>query len=154
MRGRTNAAVGGVQLPELSNPAGAANIQSGYQAINGEGEVVTGTYDPEAAVTSWTQNVQIEFGTYTNTKQTVTLSGDAASVCAFGTINGHFSGGFFCTSQSSSGTLLYDWSGAAHQVRIRITAQLGSDRRTLTLTLDSRGGSGNATITLNCTGWR
>lgn len=30
-------------LPELSNPAGAANIQSGYQAINGEGEVVTGT---------------------------------------------------------------------------------------------------------------
>lgn len=43
MNGRTNAAVGGVQLPELSNPAGAANIQRGYQAINGEGEVVTGT---------------------------------------------------------------------------------------------------------------
>lgn len=43
MNGRTNTAVGGVQLPELSNPAGAANIQSGYQAINGEGEVVTGT---------------------------------------------------------------------------------------------------------------
>lgn len=34
---------GGIRLPELSNPAGAANIQSGYQAINGEGEVVTGT---------------------------------------------------------------------------------------------------------------
>lgn len=34
----------GTVLPELSNPAGAANIQSGYQAINGEGEVVTGTY--------------------------------------------------------------------------------------------------------------
>lgn len=33
----------GTVLPELSNPAGAANIQSGYQAINGEGEVVTGT---------------------------------------------------------------------------------------------------------------
>lgn len=32
----------GTVLPELSNPAGAANIQSGYQAINGEGEVVTG----------------------------------------------------------------------------------------------------------------
>ena len=42
MRGRTNA-VSGTVLPELSNPAGAANIQSGYQAINGEGEVVTGT---------------------------------------------------------------------------------------------------------------
>ena len=42
MRGRTNA-VSGTVLPELSNPAGAANIQSGYQAINGDGEVVTGT---------------------------------------------------------------------------------------------------------------
>lgn len=42
MRGRTNA-VSGTVLPELSNPAGAANIQSGYQAINGAGEVVTGT---------------------------------------------------------------------------------------------------------------
>lgn len=42
MRGRTNA-MSGTVLPELSNPAGAANIQSGYQAINGEGEVVTGT---------------------------------------------------------------------------------------------------------------
>lgn len=36
----------GTVLPELSNPAGAANIQIGYQAINGEGEVVTGTYVP------------------------------------------------------------------------------------------------------------
>lgn len=36
----------GTVLPELSNPAGAANIQSGYQAINGEGEIVTGTYVP------------------------------------------------------------------------------------------------------------
>lgn len=43
MRGRTNV-MSGTVLPELSNPAGAANIQSGYQAINGEGEVVTGTY--------------------------------------------------------------------------------------------------------------
>lgn len=33
----------GTVLPELSNPAGAANIQTGYQAINGDGEVVTGT---------------------------------------------------------------------------------------------------------------
>ena len=42
MTGRTNAG-GGVQLPALTNPASAGNIQSGYQAINGEGEVVTGT---------------------------------------------------------------------------------------------------------------
>ena len=49
MRGRTNA-VSGTVLPELSNPAGAANIQSGYQAINGDGEVVTGTYVPPKAL--------------------------------------------------------------------------------------------------------
>ena len=42
MTGRTNAG-GGIQLPALTNPAAAGNIQSGYQAINGEGEVVTGT---------------------------------------------------------------------------------------------------------------
>lgn len=42
MTGRTNAG-GGVQLPALTNPAAAGNIQSGYQAINGAGEVVTGT---------------------------------------------------------------------------------------------------------------
>ena len=38
-----NAVTEGKQLPALSKPASAANIQSGYQAINGEGEVVTGT---------------------------------------------------------------------------------------------------------------
>ena len=42
MTGRTNAG-GGIQLPALTNPAAAGNIQSGYQAINGEGEVVMGT---------------------------------------------------------------------------------------------------------------
>lgn len=40
--GRTNA-VTGAQLPTLTNPAGAANIQSGYQAISGEGEIIDGT---------------------------------------------------------------------------------------------------------------
>lgn len=47
MTGRTNAG-GGIQLPALTNPAAAGNIQSGYQAINGEGEVVTGTYVPSS----------------------------------------------------------------------------------------------------------
>lgn len=55
MTGRTNAG-GGVQLPALTNPAAAGNIQSGYQAINGEGEVVTGTAAVREAGT-----VQISF---------------------------------------------------------------------------------------------
>ena len=35
---------GGKKLPKLSNPAAAAQILAGYEAINGEGEVVDGTY--------------------------------------------------------------------------------------------------------------
>ena len=34
---------GGKKLPKLSNPAAAAHILAGYEAINGEGEVVDGT---------------------------------------------------------------------------------------------------------------
>lgn len=63
MTGRTNAG-GGVQLPALTNPAAAGNIQSGYQAINGEGEVVTGT-----AVTS--SPAQIDF--INTTQSTVSI---------------------------------------------------------------------------------
>lgn len=33
-------------FPELSNPAVAENIQSGYQTVNEAGEVVTGSYVP------------------------------------------------------------------------------------------------------------
>ena len=33
----------GVVLPTLSNPAGAANVESGYQAIDGSGRLIAGT---------------------------------------------------------------------------------------------------------------
>lgn len=33
----------GVELPVLSNPAGAANIENGYEAIGGSGNKITGT---------------------------------------------------------------------------------------------------------------
>lgn len=36
---------GGVELPELSNPAGASNIQAGYEAIGSGGEKITGTHE-------------------------------------------------------------------------------------------------------------
>lgn len=35
---------GGVKLPELTNPATAENIQTGFDAINSAGEKVTGTH--------------------------------------------------------------------------------------------------------------
>lgn len=35
---------GGTELPELSNPAGASNIQVGYEAIGSAGQKITGTH--------------------------------------------------------------------------------------------------------------
>lgn len=37
---------GGKKLPTLSNPATAAQILAGYEAINGAGETLSGTYVP------------------------------------------------------------------------------------------------------------
>lgn len=39
-----NTIIGGKKLPELTNPAGAANIQSGYEAFNEHGDKITGTH--------------------------------------------------------------------------------------------------------------
>lgn len=50
---------GGVQLPALTNPAAAGNIQLGYQAINGEGEVVTGTANIAENVQTCTVNLVV-----------------------------------------------------------------------------------------------
>ena len=66
MTGRTNAG-GGVQLPALTNPAAAGNIQSGYQAINGEGEVVTGTAAVRETVTATFTNLNNTY-VYVSTK--------------------------------------------------------------------------------------
>ena len=41
---------GGKKLPALSNPATAAQIQVGYQAINGAGELMTGEMEPGLSV--------------------------------------------------------------------------------------------------------
>ena len=38
-----NPIIAGKKLPELTNPAGAENIQSGYEAIDGSGNKITGT---------------------------------------------------------------------------------------------------------------
>ncbi len=70
--GRTNAA-GGVQLPALTNPAAAANIQSGYQAINGDGEVVTGTYVPEIPEYGFLKSNDIAIDSSSGLTITITL---------------------------------------------------------------------------------
>ena len=36
---------GGVVLPTLTNPATAAEIKKGYEAINGSGKKMTGTHE-------------------------------------------------------------------------------------------------------------
>ena len=72
MTGRTNAG-GGVQLPALTNPAAAGNIQSGYQAINGEGEVVTGTYVPDTPEYGFLSAENISFDMSSRFEVTVVL---------------------------------------------------------------------------------
>lgn len=45
------AAGGGVTLPELTNPASPAEIMSGYEAIDGEGNVMVGTMEEQSGGT-------------------------------------------------------------------------------------------------------
>lgn len=76
MRGRTNA-VSGMVLPELSNPAGAAQILSGYQAIGADGNVITGNIPSQGAqtITPGTTSKTIAAGRYLSGAQTI--AGDA-----------------------------------------------------------------------------
>ena len=47
-----NPIIAGKKLPELTNPAGAANIESGYEAIDGSGNKITGTKSNSLAFAS------------------------------------------------------------------------------------------------------
>lgn len=68
---------GGTHLPALTNPAGAAQILSGYQAINADGEIVTGTIPSQGAqtITPGTSAKAIAAGRYLSGTQTI--AGDA-----------------------------------------------------------------------------
>ena len=69
MTGRTNAA-GGVRLPELVNPAGAAQILSGYEAINADGEAMAGTLEVQEPV----------YGIYNDPAQYVDISNSGSDL--------------------------------------------------------------------------
>lgn len=68
---------GGIHLPTLTNPAGAAQILSGYQAINADGEIVTGSIPSQGAqtITPGTSAKTIAAGRYLSGVQTI--AGDA-----------------------------------------------------------------------------
>lgn len=71
---------GGTVLPELSNPAGARQILSGYQAIDAEGNIITGTIPSQDAQTiaPGMNNKTIAAGQYLSGTQTI--AGDAALI--------------------------------------------------------------------------
>lgn len=48
-----NPIIAGKKLPELTNPAGAANIESGYEAIDGSGNKITGTKSDSKEITNF-----------------------------------------------------------------------------------------------------
>ena len=68
-----NPVVSGVQLPELVTPANAGQILSGYQAINEDGEILTGTIPSQGAqtITPGTSNRTIASGRYLSGTQTI-----------------------------------------------------------------------------------
>lgn len=68
---------GGKHLPALTNPAGAAQILNGYQAINADGEIVVGSIPSQGAqtITPGTANKTIAAGRYLSGTQTI--AGDA-----------------------------------------------------------------------------
>ena len=72
MNGRTNA-VAGTKLPALSNPAGAGQILSGYEAIGADGSIITGTIPSRGAqtVTPGRSNQTIAAGQYLSGTQTI-----------------------------------------------------------------------------------
>ena len=77
-----NPVVSGIQLPELVTPAGAGQILSGYQAINEDGEIITGTIPSQGAqtITPGTNNKTIAAGRYLSGVQTI--AGDANLVAS------------------------------------------------------------------------
>lgn len=71
---------GGIRLPELTLPAGAGQILSGYQAIDAEGEIITGTIPSQGAqtITPGTSAKTIAAGRYLSGAQTITGDVDLA----------------------------------------------------------------------------
>ena len=69
---------GGIHLPALTNPAGAGQILSGYQAINADGEIVTGSIPSQGAqtITPGTSNKTITAGRYLSGTQTIAGDSD------------------------------------------------------------------------------
>lgn len=105
---------GGTILPELSNEGSSADLLSGKQLINSDGEVVTGTIPIKDATTytPTTSNQTIAAGTYCSGVQTI--KGDANLVPAnilggksiFGVTGGieTFDGSYECSGESTGGS--------------------------------------------------
>lgn len=94
-----NPVVSGIQLPELVTPAGAGQILSGYQAINEDGEIITGSIASRGAqtITPGTSNQTIAAGQYLSGTQTIAGDSDLVAgniksgVNIFG-VTGNYSG--------------------------------------------------------------
>lgn len=108
MNGRTNA-VAGTKLPALSNPAGAGQILSGYEAIGADGSIITGTIPSRGAqtVTPGRSNQTIAAGQYLSGTQTIagdtdlTAGNIRSGVNIFG-VSGSYEGAEVVTEKISS----------------------------------------------------
>lgn len=94
-----NPVVSGIQLPDLTTPAGVGQILSGYQAINEDGEIITGSIPSQGAqtITPGTSARTIASGRYLSGTQTIAGDSDLVAgniksgVNIFG-VTGNYSG--------------------------------------------------------------
>lgn len=109
-----NPIIAGKKLPELTNPAGAANIESGYEAIDGSGNKITGTKSNSLAFASSYSGPYVA-GEVVFTADEYKTMRNVICICADRTADGITLGNFYMDkngSRTTNGTTGLKFIGA------------------------------------------
>ena len=109
-----NPIIAGKKLPELTNPAGAANIESGYEAIDGNGNKITGTKSNSLAFASSYSGPYVA-GEVVFTAEEYKTMRNVICICADRTAGGITLGNFYVDKNGSrtiNGTVGLSFRGA------------------------------------------
>lgn len=139
---------GGTHLPALTNPAGAGQILSGYQAINADGEIVTGSIPSQGAqtITPGTVNKTIAAGRYLSGTQTIAGDSDLIGSNIKSGVNLFGVDGTLVADTQVSGTIINKYS---NDVAIYYTAASGTDDATSIRALIGAGETETITVKRN-----
>lgn len=109
-----NPIIAGKKLPELTNPAGAANIESGYEAIDGNGNKITGTKSNSLAFASSYSGPYVADEVVFTADEYKTMR-NVICICADRTADGITLGNFYMDkngSRTENGTVGLSFRGA------------------------------------------